>query len=1126
MNDALMGDTAARDAALDVARSFIVQAPAGSGKTGLLIQRYLALLAGVTQPEAVVAITFTRKAAAEIRERIIAALHAAGNEPEPAADLHAATTWRLAKKALARDAALGWNLQAHPARLRIMTIDALCAGLARQAPLSTRQGAQLRLAERAESLYAQAAQEELRDPGHGAAAWQQMLAHLDNDASRAVGLLAEMLGKREQWLRLLVGVDSAALRASLEQAMAVEIERELSKLRTLFPPQSIVELLDHASYAAANLSVDRPGHPLQEIVESGSLPPPTASALRHWQALADWLLTNGDAFRLQVSGDQGFPAKGAATGAESAQRAARKLAMEALLKECATAPGFAAALAVARRLPPATYDAADWAFVAALLELLPRAVARLRLVFSRDRAIDFVEATLVALNALDDADSPSDLLLAMDMRISHLLVDEFQDTSIAQFELIERLTAGWDADDGRTLFLVGDPMQSIYRFREADVGLFLAARRDGRLGSVALQALTLSRNFRSRPELVAWTNRVFQQVLPGEEDLARGAVAFKDADATQAPDARAVVSLDICVDAAREAEAVVARVQAALREGFGSIAVLVRKRSDLDTLLPMMRAHGIDFSAVGLDRLTERPALLDLLSLTHALLQPEDRMAWLSVLRAPWCGLSLPDLFAASAAAPNVAALVDRMSRGELMPGVSADGHARLARIVDALAPTWAQRGRLPLASWVRRAWLALGGPACVDEMSDLSASEHYFALLADHAHGADIPHWHDFIQELGALHVEPETGAVARVQVMTLHRAKGLEFDVVVMPGLARGPGRGDTPLLLWRRHPQGLLLAPLKGRTTEPGDAALYAYLKNLATADASAELGRLLYVGCTRARERLHLSAVLAVDEREPANPRWKRPAQNTSLALLWHAIAAQAAPPPMAAGPSTGDERVSGVPLSRLSREWRLPQPPATVPVRAHGADAAATEPIVFDWVRESARQVGTVAHALLRQIADEGLANWDAERVHAQRARMERECIELGFSGDEGRIAAGNVVRGIAATLDDPRGRWLFDPRHTDSSSELALTSVIDHEFVRVVLDRTFVDAGGTRWIVDFKLSQHEGADRAAFLDSERERYREQLERYARVMRGLDARSIRLGLYFPLLGGWREWPADT
>ena len=109
-----------------------------------------------------------------------------------------------------------------------------------------------------------------------------------------------------------------------------------------------------------------------------------------------------------------------------------------------------------------------------------------------------------------------------------------------------------------------------------------------------------------------------------------------------------------------------------------------------------------------------------------------------------------------------------------------------------------------------------------------------------------------------------------------------------------------------------------------------------------------------------------------------------------------------------------------------------------------------------------------------------------------------------------------------STLNDARGRWLFDPGHSDAHSEYALTGMRDGTPVHVVLDRSFVDAEGVRWIVDFKLSQHQGAGREAFLDSEQERYRPQLDAYAEVVRGLGTQPIRLGLYFPLLSGWREW----
>ncbi len=99
-------------------------------------------------------------------------------------------------------------------------------------------------------------------------------------------------------------------------------------------------------------------------------------------------------------------------------------------------------------------------------------------------------------------------------------------------------------------------------------------------------------------------------------------------------------------------------------------------------------------------------------------------------------------------------------------------------------------------------------------------------------------------------------------------------------------------------------------------------------------------------------------------------------------------------------------------------------------------------------------------------------------------------------------------------------------RTASAQSELALTGVVDSGLVSIVIDRTFVDATGVRWIVDYKTSSHEGAGLDEFLDNERERYRGQLERYAQLMRVYGDEPIRLGLYFPLLSAWREWAPGT
>jgi ATP-dependent exoDNAse (exonuclease V) beta subunit len=1119
MNDrGIERDSDARLAALDIARSFIVEAPAGSGKTELLLQRFLALLAHVERPEAIVAMTFTRKAAGEIRDRILIALRAA-EAPSPD-EPHRALTWRLAREAMQRDAALGWNLIAHPARLQVHTIDALCLTLARQAPLAVKLGAMPRMIERAEALHLAAARTALDEADAGDAAWQRLLDDLDNDADRLVGLLASLLAKREQWLRHLVTDDPAALRSALEDALAAEIEAELHALVEMIPRPSAQRLVELLRHAAGSLADNNGEHRLAAFLEASGLPPANADGLSRWQAIADWLLTQRGEFRVQVNKRQGF-FSASETGAA---RETRKQAMEALLADLSAVPGLAAALHATRRLPPPHYDDAAWRFVAALLDVLPRVAARLELVFAEAGEIDFNEATLIALRALASSDAPSDLLLALDVRIEHLLVDEFQDTSLAQLDLIEKLTAGWTPGDGRTLFVVGDPMQSIYRFRDADVGLFLDAQRRRGIGSVALEPLTLGRNFRSQRALVEWVNRIFAQVSAVGAPR-RSAISFKASVAVRGPDVEPAVTIDVCRTDALEAAAVVARVRVALESDAKDIAILVRKRPDLAELLPALRGAGIAYAAVDLDRFSERQAMLDLASLAHALVQPADRAGWLATLRAPWCGLTLPDLFALVGGCedgPLCDAIVGPRA-GELQSRLTADGRARLAPFAAAIAPALRDRGRVPLATMVRGAWLALGGPACVAESIDLDAAQRVLALLAEHSAGADVADWPAFVAALDTLYADQEIDPATRVRVMTLHRAKGLEFDVVIMPALARPARHRDPELLLWRQRPAGLLLAPTSPTSVDRNDRdPIYEYLRALDGAEDAAELGRLLYVGCTRARRSLHLTASLDVDRAAEGPSRWKRPPRGSSLDALWAAVEDEASPPEEP-GAEAGGRAGAGVPLLRLPLAWRLSVPPPLKIAPALEAQVGAGT-IEFDWARETARQVGLVAHRLLRQIAEDGMERWTAERIEAQRARVARELGALGFTGSEAHVAVEQVLASIRATLGDARGRWLFDARHTDAQTELALTDSRDGVFVHLVLDRTFIDAQGTRWIVDFKLSRHEGAGVDAFLDNERERYWPQLEAYAAALRRLDTRPIRLGLYFPLLAGWREWAA--
>jgi ATP-dependent helicase/nuclease subunit A len=274
-------DDAARARALDIGRSFLVQAPAGSGKTELLIQRFLALLAHVDRPERIVAMTFTRMAAGELRERIATALRDA--EAGPFADSpHAARTRELARAALAQDARHGWQLVAHPSRLAVFTIDALASALARQAPLATGLGGSPRYEEQAGPLHREAARAALAAAPADDASWRRLLAHLDNDADRVVSLLAGMLAKRDQWMPIVVAADRSAFRMHLEAALAAEIDGEIGEAAKLFPAQLQAELADAERYAAENLArtaeTAELAAQLAACADRGGLPPPSVAA--------------------------------------------------------------------------------------------------------------------------------------------------------------------------------------------------------------------------------------------------------------------------------------------------------------------------------------------------------------------------------------------------------------------------------------------------------------------------------------------------------------------------------------------------------------------------------------------------------------------------------------------------------------------------------------------------------------------------------------------------------------------------------------------------------------------------------------------------------------------------------
>ena len=1094
--DLLQQDADNRSQALALS-SCIVEAPAGAGKTELLTQRYLKLLALVREPEEIVAITFTNKAAAEMRGRVLQSLQAAADDV-PVDQPHTRVTRKLALAALERARALEWDLLAQPGRLRINTIDSLCSLLARQMPLLSRFGGQPKVLEDAALHYQEAARQTLAmlEDETDAGPVTEALRYFDNDGTRLAAQLAAMLAKRDQWLPH--GVHHAVPHEA-ENALHRLLAHDIARAAAVLTPDLQAQLRPVARYAAANLAGDSALAPLLDWQTPLAATP---QALPMWRGVCALLLTEKDTFRKSVNVKQGFP-PGAASQAHKA----------ALAGVIAALPD-SAPLARLRQLPEAANEE-EWRIVGVLARLLHLAAAHLLTVFQQAGEVDFIEVASRALQALEDDSGPTDLALRLDYRIQHLLVDEFQDTSPTQVKLLQRLSAGWEPGDGRSLFCVGDPMQSIYRFRKADVGLFLQAAEYG-IGQLPLRRLHLTRNNRSCPAVVDWVNTTFARVFPEHDSMTRGAIRYRPFAATRATLPGEGVELHplVVTHGSDGLAALEARYLAGLivreraRYPGSTIAVLVRARHHLEALVAEIRRHhaGLRFQAVEVEALAGRQAIQDVLALTRALYHRADRLHWLAILRAPWCGLTLNDLHVL-AADDHAATLWQLMQDEARLARLSEDGRQRLLHVRGIVAEALAQQGRQSARRWVESTWLRLGGPHCLWEAGDVRDVQALFDLIEQHdsARGFDPE---QLEQAVSKLYATPDVQADGRLQFMTIHKSKGLEFDTVILPGLHRPPRNSDAPLLLWEEvamedDASQLIAAPWVPKPQRDERPSAYDYLQALERERAANESARALYVAATRAVRRLHLVGVVKQDAKGELSP-----PTNSFLQLLWSSLGAEFATAVPQDPPPTGDESGFTPKLLRLPQAAmpELLRQLATLPAQAAASGASEAESIEPGSL---AADCGTLAHLYLQMIARDGAENWDTPRLKDLQPAM---CAWLGARGHAAEAEAGavRVQQALSRTLASADGQWVLRHR-SEAASELALTAAEQGQTATYVVDRTFIEEG-VRWVIDYKSAQLDESLPEPELVREAARHQAQLQGYAALFKH-EGRAIRLAVFF-------------
>ena len=1101
-------DSAARAQALDIHRSFIVEAPAGSGKTGLLIQRFLKLLTdeAVTEPEQVLAITFTIAATAEMRDRVLAHLEAAARDlPTTASDFDRQTR-DLALAVIARDRQRSWSLLDHPHRLNIRTIDSVCAEIARSLPVLSGSGGRLIPTTDAGPLHREAARRTLLLLGNEDevfnAALRDLLLHRDGNLAECESLIANMLSLRDQWGDLIpltprelddTSLDTMVL-PRLERALDHAICSTLCRLEHVFPSDVLTDL----TTLAAELGVydGYRGAPSPIAICAGRNQPPelVATDLEHWIALIGVLLTpSAKAWR------KGFNVNH--LGFEHQKH--HKLQLKAIVDRLSQRDDLLEVLCTVRGLPPAHYPAEQWSVAKSLFHVLSHALVELQLVFAATNQCDFTELSLLARHALNEDSGADDLAAALGARLQHLLVDEMQDTSTGQYDLIEMLTKSWDSHS-QTVFLVGDPRQSIYLFRQARVERFMRATRTERLGTLPLTRLQLTANFRSQFDLVDRFNQDFALIFPQPVAADPYALPYSSADATlpASPGALGLVwhphPLQYVPRAnhASPATAGVLPTVAQLRHNQArrdaqeirrialqwfaktlptgrtkpwTLAVLVRNRTHLLEIASEFekdRQGKIPYRAVEITPLTERQEVLDLTALTRALLHPADRVATLAVLRAPWCGLSLADLHILTGSDdPGVKRnSLPRLiaDRAGLLP---ADSRQRLSRVQAVLQAAAALRSRLTTSQLVERTWRSLGGDAWLGA-TEIANTRRFFQLLdAIETPGAGVdPGLLD--ERLKKLYAEPNPipDDTRCVELLTIHNSKGLEWDVVFIPALERMPGNTSPRLLNWSEvgspddpddDAAHVMLAPIAGRGQE--STALYKWLRRVEFAREAAERKRLFYVACTRAREELHLFATPETKISGEINPHYRSLLKSAWSAAEPHfqPLTADAA----ARRPATPADSPA-LAIAAVAADWtrpiikRLPlafDPTARfTTARAHKlpyGEPDTTRSSQAPYARPegsfAARSFGNSVHACLEILASRMLKGDSSSALLADLPSWTPRIAAMLRADGLPRATVDEYARETLAALSnvlrDPDGLWLLSPQ-ARAASEFAVTA--------------------------------------------------------------------------------------
>jgi len=848
-------DILERGLALDPRQSFAVSAPAGSGKTTNLEAVYLSRLLHSDKPEQVLVVTFTNAAAAEIRSRIASILAKASSYVTPSKKPVKGSkeyTDYLASLVMERDKKLKWYLAINPARMRIVTFDAYAATIAEELPILSDQFNVGKVTDDAYLVYRQAVIdlfEHLDDkdcPQQLRESLEKVMAHGKNRVESMVDFFASLLASRDQWVGIASKFDFSDIRKIIEDMN----DEAIGALKDL--------CLSSDFTCGLNAIVAMSGvEPKLEWANSLSIDALKAGDINAWKHLGSLMLTTSGTFRKRVTKREGF-----------INKSDEAIAVNDMLDFVSASSLESHWLKLNSIVTSAALDE-DEAAISSMFVVLRYLLAHLSIQFREQGVQDFTQIALTAQQSLGGEDIGFGDALLREDSMRHILVDEFQDTSISQMRTLEILTSEWadynqeNPDCPKTLYFCGDSAQSIYMFRGAEPGIFTDIINSGEFNGIPMTHLKLTANFRSSKKTVEYVNHIGSQVFKEKGDSLTGDAEFVRAVAQRDTDGEVNIHGYEVGDEESAAEAVTERVKALLAASDDKdIAILTPARNKIAHIVKALEGANIPVAGMDIDLIAKKPSVSIAASLIKALWHEGDDVSWVALLKSTMIGFSWEDLVKLKAHADlTQGSYRSAVMSCDAVQGISSDGLHRAQYLRQILLGSELNPSiSTDLFQMSRHVWLELKGDR-VNGQSGIADVRRVFDVLRSSCKGGRLTSIQAFDRKINKLYAESISGA--RVKVMTIHASKGLEFDHVLLVGLSHAMPADKGKLMRFTRI----------GNTTIPGiqpltdRPSIFGMLKGIESTRLNNESKRLFYVATTRQKETLDIFAPISEGSNGP-------------------------------------------------------------------------------------------------------------------------------------------------------------------------------------------------------------------------------------------------------------------